>query len=621
MDEPAKSDTEENVLTVFEREYFRGFPLTTNEVADALDCARRTAYNKLDALVERDLLKTKKVGARARVWWLPAHSYDSNNKASTFARSFSLSELELFSRLCDTSPIGIALVDSNHSIVFANERLAEILGRSVEEITSRSYSDPVWEIYDDSGDPIREGDHPVTRVFQTGRPVRTFQHGITRPDGTERWLSSNSAPIVADDGTIEGVVVGLQDITGLKEREKDLQSQRSELLRLNRINSVIRGVAHEMTSARSPEDVENALCRLIANSEPYLFAVLGQFSSSYTEFTPRASAGVGDEYLDAMLDNPDAPPLDQGPGAIAAKTGEIQVVQHITDLPYEYWQDAAENHRFHSYASVPLTHGEDVYGVLGVYAKLPAAFDREEQSLLTELGQMVGYALDTLETREKLRQEQVVELTFRSEALARSITEEERDTLHVMGDSIVEVADDAHLQFYTVKGISAKDATDLLDRLHTGEVRLLSVTDDRVEVEVRMPPESLASRLITTGGKIASISIEDGVFTLVVQLPDSADRRSVMSSVQEVYPELSLVSEDLVFSSRTFRHVVEARLTDRQMSTLELAYQMGYFEQPRRSTGEDVAERMGVTPTTAHRHMRNAEKRIFQELFDMSWGG
>jgi predicted DNA binding protein len=458
-------------------------------------------------------------------------------------------------------------------------------------------------------------------VFRTGRPVRTFRHGIRRPDGTERWLSSNSAPIVADDGTIEGAVVGLEDVTGLKEREESLQTQRSELLRLNRINSVIRGVAHEMTRAGSPEDIENALCGLIATSEPYLFAVLGQFSSSYTEFIPRASAGVGDEYLESMLDNPDAPPLDQGPGATAAKTGEIQVVQNITDLPYQYWQDAAENYRFHSYASVPLTHGKDLYGVLGVYAKLPAAFDREERSLLTELGQMVGYALDTLETRKKLRREQVVELTFRSEALARSITEEDGDALRVTGDGIVEVTDDAHLQFYTVKGMPAKEVIDLLDRLHTGEVRLLSTSDDRVEVQVRMPPESLASRLVAVEGEIASISIEDGVSTLVVQLPDSGDRRSVTSCVREVYPDLDLVSEDLVFSLRTFRHAVEARLTDRQMATVELAYQTGYFEQPRRSTGEDVAEQMGVTPTTAHRHLRNAEERIFRELFDTSWRG
>ena len=38
---------------------------------DALDCSRRTAHNKLNELVERGTLDTRKVGARSRVWWVP----------------------------------------------------------------------------------------------------------------------------------------------------------------------------------------------------------------------------------------------------------------------------------------------------------------------------------------------------------------------------------------------------------------------------------------------------------------------------------------------------------------------------------------------------------------------
>ncbi|MFB6113211.1 MAG: GAF domain-containing protein [Halodesulfurarchaeum sp.] len=46
-------------------------PLTTSEVAGELDCVRRTAYNRLESLVDRGLLRTKKVGARGRIWWKP----------------------------------------------------------------------------------------------------------------------------------------------------------------------------------------------------------------------------------------------------------------------------------------------------------------------------------------------------------------------------------------------------------------------------------------------------------------------------------------------------------------------------------------------------------------------
>lgn len=59
------------VLAVFERRDDRARPVTANDVIEELGCCRRTAHNKLAALVERDELATRKVGARSRVWWIP----------------------------------------------------------------------------------------------------------------------------------------------------------------------------------------------------------------------------------------------------------------------------------------------------------------------------------------------------------------------------------------------------------------------------------------------------------------------------------------------------------------------------------------------------------------------
>lgn len=61
----------EAVLAVFERRSDPARPLTANDVMDELGCCRRTAHNKLEVLVERDVLATRKVGARGRVWWVP----------------------------------------------------------------------------------------------------------------------------------------------------------------------------------------------------------------------------------------------------------------------------------------------------------------------------------------------------------------------------------------------------------------------------------------------------------------------------------------------------------------------------------------------------------------------
>jgi hypothetical protein len=57
------------VLEVFDARDDWGRPLTAGDVLDELDCSRRTAHNKLNELVDRGDLHTRKVGARSRVWW------------------------------------------------------------------------------------------------------------------------------------------------------------------------------------------------------------------------------------------------------------------------------------------------------------------------------------------------------------------------------------------------------------------------------------------------------------------------------------------------------------------------------------------------------------------------
>lgn len=46
-------------------------PRTTREVAEALDVAQKTAYNKLETLHAREKIRKKRIGGLAVVWWRP----------------------------------------------------------------------------------------------------------------------------------------------------------------------------------------------------------------------------------------------------------------------------------------------------------------------------------------------------------------------------------------------------------------------------------------------------------------------------------------------------------------------------------------------------------------------
>lgn len=68
--------TDEEILDVFRSS--SDPVLTTGEVASEVDITHRGVRNRLEKLEEEGKIKSKKVGARAMVWWDLEHTTTSN---------------------------------------------------------------------------------------------------------------------------------------------------------------------------------------------------------------------------------------------------------------------------------------------------------------------------------------------------------------------------------------------------------------------------------------------------------------------------------------------------------------------------------------------------------------
>lgn len=189
---------------------------------------------------------------------------------------------------------------------------------------------------------------------------------------------------------------GETQVSRLADRVLDViaQSQATDrAAELERINAVVRDLNRGLVHASTRDEIDQRVCEIISESDPYLFAWIGDHDSDTQTVIGRAAAGVEESYLDEIRITTDEKQTAQGPTGKAVNTHEIQVAQNIPEDPaYEPWREQAIERGYRSSAAIPLVYDETLYGVLNIYADRTDAFDADEQALLEELGTTIAYA-------------------------------------------------------------------------------------------------------------------------------------------------------------------------------------------------------------------------------------
>lgn len=232
-------------LAVFDRREQRYEPLTTPEVADALDAKRRTVYKRLQKLVDRGKLKTKETGSNSRVWWRPPADSSSttssgvDNEREPRSKNESSDERmrqesektgqeqpQLAERrqahvdyreIFETIPDGVTLHDpTNGTIIDANQQFCEMLGYTREELLTLDL----------------EAIHADVPPYTNDRAKQYIQQAATDGPQTFEWLDQTKAgeqlPVevhlrrttIDDEDRILAVI---RDITDRKQQGEELE--------------------------------------------------------------------------------------------------------------------------------------------------------------------------------------------------------------------------------------------------------------------------------------------------------------------------------------------------------------------------------------------------------------
>jgi two-component system cell cycle sensor histidine kinase/response regulator CckA len=125
--------------------------------------------------------------------------------------------------LFDLTPALICFKDTHNRILRVNQRLAETLGRSVEEIEGR----PVLEIDPQGANQFFTDD---LEVIRSGAPKLGIIETIRDREGQAIWVQTDKVPVSDKDGKVIGIVVMCQDVTKRKSAEETLRLLNSAVL-------------------------------------------------------------------------------------------------------------------------------------------------------------------------------------------------------------------------------------------------------------------------------------------------------------------------------------------------------------------------------------------------------
>ena len=539
--------------------------------------------------------------------------------------------VETAGSVLDPSAVGIFLFDDENNVLqpaASTERLREFYDGQMTFGPGKPDS-IVWQTY-------------VEGERQFLRDVRTSAH-VVDPDTEARTalflpLGEHGVFVVATDERVpfseqKQRLVGLLGATTeaaldrvagraeIRERDRRLAERSTRLERLERLFSLVGDIDDALRRASTPDELDRQVCEQLVATDPFEFAWVGSIPPDGSTVKPQTWAN-GERSEQTYLDEVSFALDGEAPAARAARSGEpVTVPNVIGHLREADWAQAAVESNFESVLAVPLAHEDTTYGVLVVYATEPHAFDNLARAVFDRLGTLVPQVSTGLQRDRTVLADRVVELELSlpnpesfPNAVAGAIGEpvEYRQVKPTsngqtrlrfsLTDPHIETLREVERQFVSVES---------LDVVERSGVTTVSAT---------VSGSTAPARMLSCGAVPDQIVAEADTTVATVRLPRDADVRLFLERVSEHYPGVELVSRRDVgvrdHTEAAAQRALAEDLTDRQREVLRTAYEHGFFESPRATTGVELADLLDISQPTVTHHLREAQRRLFDALFE-----
>ncbi|MFB6127522.1 MAG: bacterio-opsin activator domain-containing protein [Halolamina sp.] len=499
--------------------------------------------------------------------------------------------------------------DLKGRILTWNERLQTVFGYAESELAELGPMDLVApEDRATAAEAIRE-------VVAEGRASRELR--LITADGRPIEYALRGTLLTDADGEPVAVAGTGRDVTARNRRLDALKRQKESLERLNHVNEVIREVNQALVKATTRPEIERAVCEELVEADRYELAWIGDFDLAGRRVERRAAAGrVG-----GCFDRQPAADDDEWSVADAIRDDEARVVRALSTAG-DGWRAEAAAKGFEAAVVVPLTYRTTTYGALVVFAADADAFDDTERTVLAELGETIGGAVNAAERRRALTSDTTVELCLDVPPPGPTFVAVAAETGAALSLEGAVHRETGPVEYHAVDGDA--DAVVAAARERDAAVDVVADYDDRTVISLSPAEPPVTELLAHHGGALSAATADANGGELVAQLPEGADVRTVVEAIRRAHPGTELEAQRTVERTATaelrFRDTLSELLTDRQQEVVETAHYAGFFEWPRANSAEAVAETLSVSPPTFHEHVRRAERKLVQAYLEGTQG-
>jgi predicted DNA binding protein len=109
----------------------------------------------------------------------------------------------------------------------------------------------------------------------------------------------------------------------------------------------------------------------------------------------------------------------------------------------------------------------------------------------------------------------------------------------------------------------------------------------------------------------------EGSLTIEFYAADYDELSAVVDSLRTAFSDLDikrLIRSPADDGSVDLVGVDRSKLTGRQLEVLETAQQMGYFERPRGANATEIADELGIGPSTFSEHLAAAQSKLLADI-------